>query len=75
MRCYICDRETTDFHREPDGRWISLCPKCKSNQQRYRDVNEEECDMKLLKMNPIDLIKEIDNECRATDSQTASVSK
>jgi len=75
MRCYICDRETTDFHKEPDGRWISLCPKCKKKPKLYHDVNEEECDMALLRMSPLDLIKEIDNECRATDCKTASVSK
>lgn len=75
MRCYICNKETTDFHKEPDGRWISLCPQCRKHQQIYHNVNDEECDMALLRMNPIDLIRRIDNECRTTNSKTASVSK
>ena len=77
MRCYICDSETNDWHQEPDGKWVSICNKCKAKSARYKykDVNAEECDMALLKMNPIDLVKAIDNDCRATDSETTTLSK
>lgn len=77
MRCYICDRETNDWHQEPDGKWVSLCDKCRAKSARYsyKNVNEEECDMALLRMKPEDLIKAIDNDCRTTDCKTTTVSK
>lgn len=63
MRCYICNRETDDFHKDPDGKWRSICSNCKSiikdaARKNYEDVDEDDfIDSKLASMSSLEFIK------------------
>lgn len=65
MRCYICNKETDRTKTDPNGKTVYICHQCyKSIYHYYKDIELE--DIKLL--------KEIKDDCRRTDKETASVS-
>lgn len=59
MKCYICNRETSSFRRDPDGKYVSICSVCRSiiNEHKYvyEDITDE--DIKILKMTSKDFDK------------------
>ena len=67
MHCYICDRETNNFRKDPDSKYVSICNVCRAAindyNRRYLDVDDE--DIKLLKMSNEDFIKETTNATRS----------
>lgn len=64
MHCYICDRETNNLRRDPDGKLVSICHTCleaiRDCNRKYEDINEE--DLKLSKMSGLELIKYIERK-------------
>ena len=66
MRCYICNKETNNFEKDPDGKWISVCSQCRGfvfeTKRIYRDIDEE--DLRVLKMSAKDFEKEIEDDGR-----------
>ena len=47
MRCYICNRETENFSRGPDGKFVSICSSCKSiirdnSRKNYEDIDKQD---------------------------------
>lgn len=70
MRCCICDRETNDFHKEPNGKWVSICNNCKSiikdtARKNYEDIDEQDfIDAKLASMSSLEFIKFVDRRTR-----------
>lgn len=66
MHCYICDRETNNFRRDPDGKYVSICSVCRKEirdcNKLYKDIDEEELDLKIASMSPIELIEYIDKD-------------
>ena len=78
MHCYICDRETDSFKKDFDGRYVSICSECRESIREcnkiYKDVDEDDVDIKLLSMSSLDLIKYIDKELNnASDVGTKRV--
>lgn len=69
MRCYICNKETNNFEKDPDGKWVSICSQCRGQvyetKRIYKDIDED--DIKVLKMSARDFEKEIEYDCRRTD--------
>lgn len=70
MRCCICDRETNDFHKEPNGKWVSICSNCKSiikdtARKNYEDIDEQDfIDAKLASMSSLEFIKFVDRRAK-----------
>lgn len=59
MRCYICNRETNNLKRDPDGNLTAICAVCyhaiNDCKYVYQDITEE--DIKILKMSSKDFDK------------------
>ena len=59
MRCYICNRETINLKRDPDGNLTAICAVCyraiNDCKYVYQDITEE--DIKILKMSSKDFDK------------------
>ena len=59
MRCECCDKETTNFFKDADGKWHSVCNKCLSATKEilphYDDFDDD--DVKLMKMTGAQLAK------------------
>lgn len=59
MRCYICNRETSNFKRDPDGKITCICSVCRKYiydcNRTYQDITDD--DVKILKMTKKDFIK------------------
>lgn len=57
MRCYICNRETNSFKKDPDGTYVSICAQCRNAiyemNRRYDDITEDD----------LILLKEVDDDC------------
>lgn len=64
MRCYICNKETNNFRKDPDGKYVSICPTCRGiiNDYNRRYLDADEDDIKLLKMTGLDFIKSMEKE-------------
>lgn len=56
MRCYICNRETDNLRRDPDGKMTPICTVCyrfiNDCKYTYQDITDE--DIKILKMSSKD---------------------
>ena len=70
MRCYICNRETEDFHKDPNGKWVSICPKCRNiirdtQRTNYEDVEMQDfVDARLASMSSFEFIKFINKRTK-----------
>jgi NMD protein affecting ribosome stability and mRNA decay len=66
MRCYICNKETNNFEKDPDGKWISICSQCRGHvfetKRIYRDIDED--DLRVLKMSAKDFEKEMEDDIK-----------
>lgn len=78
MRCYICNRETDNFSKGPDGRYISICSSCKSiirdtARKNYEDVERQDfIDAKLASMSSLEFIKFLDRRTKKCHSKKSS---
>lgn len=76
MRCYICNRETDNFGRGPDGKFVSICSSCKSiirdtARKNYEDIEQQDfIDARLASMSSMEFIKFLDrrNKCHSKKS-------
>lgn len=70
MKCYICDCETNNFSKQPDGTWASICSKCRSvikdtARKNYEDIEEQDfVDARLASMSSIDFIRFLDKNSK-----------
>ena len=73
MRCYICNRETDNLKRDPDGRLVSICSVCRKFiydcNRLYQDITDD--DVKLLKMTKKDFIKAMKEEKKDVEKRTS----
>lgn len=64
MRCYICNRETNNLRRDPDGKLVSICSTCRKYiydcNRLYQDITDD--DVKILKMTKKDFLKAMQEE-------------
>lgn len=60
MRCYICNRETQNLKKDPDGKLVCICATCRKYiydcNRTYQDITDE--DIQLLKMSKKDFVRE-----------------
>lgn len=60
MRCYICNRETDNLRKDPDGKMVSICTVCNCAindcKYVYQDITDE--DIKILKMSSKDFYRQ-----------------
>ena len=83
MRCYICNRETDNFKKQPDGKYISICSHCSSiirdtARKDYEDVMEQDfIDAKLASMSSMEFIKFLDrrSKCHSKKSSKSLLRK
>lgn len=65
MHCYICDRETNNLRRDPDGKLVSICSSCRAAindcNKLYKDIYEDDVYVKASSMSDVELIEYIDN--------------
>ena len=81
MRCCICDRETNDFHKEPNGKWVSICSNCRSiirdtARKNYEDVERQDfIDARLASMSSLEFIRFLERKtkCHSKKSSKSSV--
>lgn len=70
MRCYICNRETDNFSKQPDGKWLSICSNCKNiirdtKRRNYEDIDERDfVDLQLASISFIDFIRFLDRRIK-----------
>lgn len=73
MRCYICNRETDNLRRDPDGKLVSICSVCRKYiydcNRLYEDITDE--DIQLLKMTKKDFIKECKHVSKKLTNRSA----
>ena len=64
MRCYICNRETNNLKRDPDGKLVSICSTCRKYiydcNRLYEDITDD--DVKILKMSKKDFLRAMKEE-------------
>lgn len=63
MRCYICNKETDNFRKDYDGRYVSICTECRriirDMVATYEDVED---DVLEIEQPSIDIIESIDRK-------------
>lgn len=70
MRCYICNRETDNFQKQPDGKYVSICSHCSNiirdtKRKNYEDIDEQDLvDSKLASMSSFEFIKFINRRTK-----------
>lgn len=70
MRCYICNRETDNFSRGPDGKFVSICSSCKSiirdnTRKNYEDIDKQDfIDSKLCAMSSMDFLRFVERKSK-----------
>lgn len=70
MRCYICNRETDNFSKGPDGKYVSICSECRSiirdnARKNYEDVERQDfIDARLASMSSLEFIKFIERKSK-----------
>lgn len=64
MHCYICDKETNNLRKDPDGKLVSICASCRRAindcNKLYKDIHEDDVYVKETQMSDIELIEYID---------------
>lgn len=77
MKCYICGKETNNFSKQPDGRWISICNNCKgiikdTARKNYEDIEEQDfIDAKLASMSSMEFIKFLDRRTKCLSKKSS----
>lgn len=68
MHCYICDRETTNFRKDPDGTFVCICSSCRKAindcNKIYKDIYEDDVYVKASSMSDVELIEYIDKSIK-----------
>lgn len=76
MRCYICNRETDNFSRGPDGKFVSICSTCKSiirdnSGKNYEDLDKQDfIDSKLCAMSSMDFLRFVERKTKCPSKKS-----
>lgn len=77
MHCMICDCNTNDFRKLPDGSYESICSNCRNEIRNCNGWNEDidDDDCNLAEMSGVELIRYIERNEHATRKLTKGTAK